>query len=311
MPSAMFDLPPAADTVVLCVNPKAGRASSQPRIDRLTELLAGSRYQVEVFADLDQAAACAGAWHAQGRLRALIGVGGDGTAAALVNRTPPGLPLGMLPAGTENLLARHFRLGTSAESCARAVAAGRLLRVDAARAAGRIFLLMVGCGFDAAVVDRLHRQRTGHVRRRSYFKPIVAALRSYRYPELRVYLDEGTPRGGGIESPPLTARWLFAFNLPCYGGGLRIAPQADGSDGLLDVCMFRRGNVWHGLRYLGAVLLGRHQALADCTIRRARRLRITAEDEVPYQLDGDPGGRLPVEIETLPGRLTLLAPAPE
>ena len=59
MPSAMFDLPPAADTVVLSVNPKAGRGSSQPRIDRLTELLAGSRYQVEVFADLDQAAACA------------------------------------------------------------------------------------------------------------------------------------------------------------------------------------------------------------------------------------------------------------
>ncbi len=311
MPSAMFDLPPAADTVVLSVNPKAGRGSSQPRIDRLTELLAGSRYQVEVFADLDQAAACAGAWHAQGRLRALIGVGGDGTAAALVNRTPPGLPLGMLPAGTENLLARHFRLGTSAESCARAVAAGRLLRVDAARAAGRIFLLMAGCGFDAAVVDRLHASGPGTsaaavTSNQSSMSCVVTGIPSFGYTWTRA-----RPRRAESESPPLTARWLFAFNLPCYGGGLRIAPQADGSDGLLDVCMFRRGNIWHGLRYLAAVLLGRHQALADCTIRRARRLRITAEDEVPYQLDGDPGGVLPVEIETLPGRLTLLAPAPE
>ena len=103
-------------------------------------------------------------------------------------------------------------------------------------------------------------------------------------------MDEGSPREGGAE-PPLSARWLFAFNLPCYGGGLRIAPQADGSDGLLDVCMFHRGSVWHGLRYLGAVVLGRHQHLADCTIRRAARLRITAEEEVPYQLDGIRGGR--------------------
>ena len=169
---------------------------------------------------------------------------------------------------------------------------------------------MAGCGFDAAVVEGLHRRRTGHVRHRSYFKPIVAAIRSYRYPELRVYLDDG-PAGAGQSQSLLSARWLFAFNLPCYGGGLRIAPQADGSDGLLDVCMFQRGSIWHGLRYLGAVLLAEAPGLADCTMRRAGRLRITAEEETPYQLDGDPGGVLPVEIEVLPGRLTLLAAAEE
>jgi diacylglycerol kinase family enzyme len=311
MPSSTFELPPTADAVVVSVNPKAGPASSQQRIDRLVELLSADGFHVDVLTDLDAAAAEAVRWHAEGRLRALIGVGGDGTAAALVNRTPPGVPLSMLPAGNENLLARHFRLGTSAESCARAVAAGRLFQVDAARAAGRIFLLMAGCGFDAEVVARLHGDRSGHVRRSSYFKPILAAMRSYRYPELRVYLDADRPQQGGTELPPLVVRWLFAFNLPCYGGGLRIAPRADGSDGLLDVCMFRRGNSWHALRYVGAVLLGRHQQLADCTVRRAARLRITAEDVVPYQLDGDPGGTLPVEIESLPGRLTLIAPVEE
>jgi diacylglycerol kinase family enzyme len=310
MPPSTFDLPPASDTVVVSVNPKAGATSAQERIDRLVELLTGRGFRVEVFADLDQAAHQAGLHHAEGRLRALIGVGGDGTAAALVNRTPPGLPLGILPAGNENLLARHFGLGASAESCARAVAAGRAFQVDAGSAGGRIFLLMAGCGFDAAVVELLHRQRTGHVRRLSYFKPIAAAIRSYRYPELRVYLDDGQA-GSGPSRSAVSARWLFAFNLPCYGGGLRIAPQADGSDGLLDVCMFHRGNVWHALRYLGAVLLERHQDLADCTMRRTRRLRITADEETPYQLDGDPGGVLPVEIEALPGRLTLLAPAEE
>ena len=103
--------------------------------------------------------------------------------------------------------------------------------------------------------------------------------------------------------------WFFGFNLPCYGGSLRFAPDADGSDGLLDVCTFRRGSLWHGLRYLAAVKLGTPSA--------AGRLRPLAgrgvfgsppRREVPYQLDGDPGGVLPVEIEMVPSRMTWVVP---
>ena len=54
--------------------------------------------------------------------------------------------------------------------------------------------------------------------------------------------------------------------------------------------------------------LGQHQRLADCTTRRVRRLRITADAQVPYQLDGDPGGLLPLDVQVLPGRLTLVVP---
>ena len=109
-------------------------------------------------------------------------------------------------------------------------------------------------------------------------------------------------------SPQLSVRWLFAINLPRYGGGFRIAPQADGADGLLDMCAFRGGHFWRGLGYVAALLLRQHQRLADCTIRRVRRLRITADAPVPYQLDGDPGGLLPLDVQVLPGRLTLVVP---
>ena len=88
-----------------------------------------------------------------------------------------------------------------------------------------------------------------------------------------------------------------------------MAPQAVGTDGLLDLCTFDRGSLWHGLRYAGGVLLGRHQRMADCHTRRVRRMRITSESEVPYQLDGDPGGTLPVEVEMLPGYLRVVVPA--
>ncbi|MGA2619472.1 MAG: diacylglycerol kinase family protein [Thermoguttaceae bacterium] len=300
-------LPPDASRVLILVNPTAGRRRAWPRVNRLVELLEQRDFQVQVSTELAEAALAANRWHGEGRLRALVGVGGDGTAAALVNRTVAGLPITMLPAGNENLLARYLRLDEDPEACCRSIAAGRVIRLDAARAGDRIFLLMASCGFDADVVHRLHRRRRGHIRTSSYVRPILDSIRGYKYPELQITCDADDPPAGPRQTP-LAARWLFAFNLPCYGGGLRIAPQADGSDGLLDICTFRRGGLRHGLAYAAAIYLQRHFRLADFAHRRLRRLRVASAAEVPYQLDGDPGGFLPVEIEALPQRLTLVVP---
>ena len=105
---------------------------------------------------------------------------------------------------------------------------------------------------------------------------------------------------------PRAARWVFVVNLPKYAGGLRLVPDAVGNDGLLDVCLFRRGSLLHGLRYFAGVMLGRHRRWEDFSHVRVRKLRIESDREVPYQLDGDPGGVLPVEISVLPGRVRMV-----
>ena len=315
--------------VVVSINPKAGAGSAANRVARLVQLLRQEGLNVAVLTNLDEVAAESNRLFAEGRLRTLIAVGGDGTAAELVNRTVPGLPLTVFPAGNENLLARHFGLGPTPQECCHTVVEGATVQRDAGRAGApgtpgrRIFLIMVGCGFDADVVRCLHLRRTGHVTRASYFSPIMASIRHYDYPELRVYWSEDgvansgvpfdqEPGDGGPGQAPETMtdglRWLFAFNLPCYGAGLQIAPEADGSDRLLDVCTFRQGGLWHGLCYTVAVLTGTHRWLTDFAQRRVGRLRVTSDSKVPYQLDGDFGGFLPVEIEVLPKRLTLVVP---
>ena len=291
------------EKIVISVNPIAGARSAQPRVERLVDLLGRQGFRVEVLTDLDQVAEQANRWHTEGHLKALVGVGGDGTAAELVNRTTVGLPITMLPAGNENLLARHLGIGKSPEDICQTIVDGRLVRLDVGRANGRLFLIMLGCGFDAEVVRRVHGRRKGHIRSRNYFKPILDAACSYRYPELRLHYEDNTG------SPHAVVRWLFAFNLPCYGGHLPLAPQAVGTDGQLDICAFRRGSLLNGLRYAAAVYLRRHQRMADCTTARVRRVRITSDAEVPYQLDGDPGGLLPVEVEVVPRRLAILVPA--
>ena len=313
-------LPPEANGVVISVNPIAGARSARPRVDRLAALLRDEGFHLEILTDLSAVADLANRWHVEGRLRALVGVGGDGTAAELVNRTEAGVPLTMLPSGNENLLARHLGLGASPESVCRTVADGKRIQLDAGKANDRIFLLMIGCGFDADVVRRVHGRRKGHIRTRDYFGPILESIRHYEFPELRLHWEQrapvSQPPAGGLPSttpggecpPPEVVRWLFAFNLPCYAGRLPLAPRASGDDALLDICAFRRGSLMSGLRYAAAVVLRQHHRLADCTMKQVRRLRITSDAEVPYQLDGDPGGLLPVDVEVAPNRLTMIVP---
>jgi diacylglycerol kinase family enzyme len=192
-----------------------------------------------------------------------------------------------------------------AAAIAQMVAEGYTAWIDAGRANGRLFLLVASIGFDADVVRRLHAARQGNIRRWTYAKPIVQSLRNYRYPELRVSC---APVGEGAGSSVVHCRWAFVFNVPRYGFGLKFTTDADPSDGQLDVCTFQRGGLWNGLRYLAAVLLERHQKLLQYTGIRAARLRIESEVEVPYEIDGDPGGVLPLEIETVPRRVRMLVP---
>ena len=236
-------LPAGADQVLIAVNPRAGRGPVAVRVERLREKLAEQGFAAHVCTVLDEVCCRANQLHAEGRLRALVGVGGDGTAAELVNRTNPGVPVTLLPAGTANLLARHYRLPSQPEKLAQIIQAGTILRLDAGRAGPRIFLLMVGCGFDAEVVHRVHAYRQnsrggGHISYWSYLKPILQAIRSYSYPEIRIYWDEAG------ETKPSVAdrcRWMFACNLPRYGWSLPLAPAAVATDGRVGlVCLQAR-----------------------------------------------------------------------
>ncbi len=303
----------SANHVIVLVNPKAGRGPSISQINQLYGLLRDQGRKVDVLKDIGEVSEQAGEAFRAGKLRAVVCIGGDGTVAELVNRTDPGVPILVYPGGTGNLLARFLRMRPDPNFIAGVVESGQALKWDAGIANGRVFLLHVGCGFDAAVVEQVHGRRLqagpGHISYWSYVNPILRTIRSYNYPEMEVRWEPAPPEERSKLSDPWVVRWLFVFNFPLYGWRLRLAPQADAKDGLLDVCAFQRGFLWNGLRYLTAVQLGCHCRLQDCRVARILRLRAVAKEPVAYQLDGDPGGRLPLEIEVAAGRLTLLAPS--
>jgi len=302
----VWQLTADADQVLVAMNARAGAGSSQRKVEQLTALLGEAGLNTMVLTSLDDIADRAAALHQVGTLRAVVAAGGDGTVAEVVNRTQPGIPVAVLPVGTENLLARYLGLNRGPAAVAEAVIEGYVARLDAGRAGDRLFLLMASAGFDADVVGRLHASRRGNISHFSYLKPILDSMRSYDYPCLRIRLMDA--ESGAQSEQDVCACWAFVFNLPCYGFGLKIAPLATGMDGRLDLCAFRGGSLWHGLTYLGQVLCGSHQNCPDTVFTRIRKLRIESDRPAPYQLDGDPGGMLPVEIEVVPRRLSLVAP---
>lgn len=295
------DLPNAASHVILAVNPKAGARARQDLIEQLQRELEAHELTSEIITDSDQLRAVTSQPGFAAKLRAVVAAGGDGTVARVANYTPPGTPLAVLPLGTENLLSKYLNTSSDPHELASVIARGATIQFDAGMAGEQLFLLMLGCGFDAEVVRRMHLQRRGNISHLSYAKPILDAIRNYQYPELRVYCRDGE---GKVTE--LTARWVFVVNIPRYAGGLEISPDAVADDGLLNVCTFKEGSLWNGLIYLSGILMGQHRSWRDVVTVKAAEVRIESDKEVPYQLDGDPGGSLPVTITILPRRLTLL-----
>lgn len=311
-------LRPASDVrrILVAASPHAGARSRRGTVREIVALLDKGGYHVHATEDIEELQGLAAEWHSAGQLRTVLACGGDGTASLVRNRVPLAVPLLAVPMGTENLLGRYLSQSAEPASVLQTVEEGVTVQLDlgsvqsGGRPAdevpsdGRYFLMMISAGFDAEVVRRLHDRRRGHVTRRSYVQPALAAIRSYQYPELQLYCGEDG--SGSVE--PVCCRWAFAFNLPLYACGWQIAPDAVGTDALFDICTFGRGSFLQTARYLWHVMRGKHLQLPDAQRIRHKRFRLEASDggEVAFQLDGDCGGVLPVEVDLLPGELRLL-----
>ena len=300
-------------TVVISVNPNSGSSDQSSVVESLAEKLIGAGFEVRVLSDIEVVKSTvnelcvpsdcktdSSSTSQSGGLRAVVAAGGDGTVSLLANSLPPQTPLAILPLGTENLLAKYLGLTADPDAIANMIAGGRTVRLDSGKANGKLFLVMASCGFDADVVHRVHSQRKGHIRHWSYVLPTFRAISQYRYPKLRIRNSE--------TDKPLEAKWAFIFNVPRYAMNLPIVWDADPSDAQLDLCTFRGGNLFRGLFYLAAICLRQHRGWKYSHLSQFKKIRIEADERVPYQLDGDPGGVLPLEIEVIPKFLRLLVP---
>ncbi|MBS0266470.1 MAG: diacylglycerol kinase, partial [Planctomycetes bacterium] len=286
--------------VVIQRNPRSGTGAGRHELLELVRDLRRLGYRPRMFKNRDRMEA----WLAQPQIQAqiccVVAAGGDGTVSDVLNRYP-GLPLGILPLGTENLAARYLGLTRSGRDLARVIAGGQTRILDLCQISSRRFVLMASVGFDADVISRLHTTRTGNISRVSYVQPILESVRKYGYPEVRLWIDDAPE--------PWRCKMAVIVNVPIYALGLNVARGATGDDALLDIRLFLRGSAFQMVRYLCNVALGTHEQLPDVQSVRGRRVRIEADVPVPIQVDGDSAGWTPAEISVLPSALEVYVPA--
>jgi len=227
--------------------------------------------------------------------------GGDGTAgdvaAGLIGT---GVPLGILPAGTFNNIARALGLPSDPVAAARLLASARPRAMDAGFANGRVFLEVAGVGLDAAVMPFGERLKA-----RQLSALLPALIRLARFRAVEVTLDLDYARGIRVHTP------LVAIaNGPFYGAGFAVAPEARWDDGRLTVRVFEGvtvpGLLWYFLRIARHRLPTRPRGQTF----RARRVRVCAEVPLAVHADGRAIGTTPMTFEAQQAALQVLVPAP-
>ncbi|RQX13974.1 diacylglycerol kinase [Micromonospora ureilytica] len=293
--------------VAVLANPTAGRGRHRALLPRLLEGLAAGGRPVRllpVSSPAEAEAVCRAAV-ADGA-GALVAVGGDGTVhRALQAVAGTDVPFGAIPAGTGNDFALDVGFPAdplaAAAVIAEAVRDGRSRPVDLARMVGvdgaeRWYGAVLAAGFDAIVNERANRMRWPRGPRRYELAILVelARMRPRRY----------TLRLDGV-SQDMDAVLVAVGNCPTYGGGMRICPDADPTDGLLDVVVAGPVDRRTLVRVKPRIYEGTHVRHPMVYSFRARTVELAAEGITSYA-DGERSLELPVTISAVPGALRLL-----
>lgn len=297
-------VPRYAALVLIVFNPTAG-AGRRRRLSRALDALRAQGMRPELAETrgpgdaeaLARDAACRG-------VGIVVAAGGDGTIAEVAaGLAGSAATLGVLPLGTANVLAWELGVPASPERAAQVVAAGRgaMLHPGLARFADgrtRLFVQMLGAGFDASVVAHLDLALKRRLGRAAYVWQSLRELPRYGFPTITVEID-------GISG---TAASVIVTKGRLYAGRYRIAPDANPSAPGFQVVVFRKPGALQAALAGAALPLGLIPRMPGVDILPAGRVTLRSSDAVPVQCDGDPAGVLPVQISDAAGPLRLLLP---
>ena len=289
--------------VLAVFNPVTGRHTTEAIIAPLQNEAAARSVDLHVELTLYPGHAIEIAAAAGNDVDAVIAIGGDGTVSDVVDGVEGlSIPVGIIPAGSTNVIAKELGIPRDLREAARiALGDGELIAIDHARIAGKSLLHMAGAGYDAAIMRDTSRRVKRWLGWIAYLPP---AIRHINYPlfPLEVTVDD-------------TVHQTDARLVLCAIGGTIISPRfkvgdgIDRTDGLMDVCIYSPPTVGGALSAMGWIALGHPGRSRWLTQHRGRRVRLDARPGIPFEIDGDYRGELPVEIEMLTSPVRIYAPS--
>ncbi len=296
---------------LLIINPRSGGGTGGRTWHAVEAMLRsrGTAYEALFTQSADSAESQV--LHALGRREdwhAAIVIGGDGTIHSVLGALRRrGVALAVIPAGSGNDTARGFGIPLATEAALDAALQERCLEADLLSGADGLTLTAVASGFDAQVAVNVNRSRYKRLcnaigaGRLAYLIGILHTLMTFKPCRVSVTCD-------GKEQAFENAWLVSVCNLPSYGGGLLICPQAKADDGLLDVCVVHGVSRGQLLRLLPTVVKGKHTRLPFVTMLSGRSVAVRFAEPRHAIGDGESLGTVPQAVRCEPGALRVLSP---
>jgi YegS/Rv2252/BmrU family lipid kinase len=299
----------------LVVNPRSGNGETGRRWPDISAAVLKSMGDcASAFTDAPMHAAELTAKALEAGYRCIVSVGGDGTLNEVVNGffqakggPPADAVLAVIPRGTGGDFRRSF--GWTADlraACAR-IRGEETRRLDVGRVsfigpdgcpAQRYFVNVASFGVSGQVDREVNRASKGLGGKATFFLASAKAMWRYRDQRVRLRADAGP----WTEE---TVTTVAVANGQYFGGGMRVAPTADPSDGYFDVTVWSGYTLFDFAFKSRRIYDGTHVALPGTRTFRARLLEAESDEEVLLDVDGEQPGRLPAQVEVLPSALKL------
>lgn len=288
--------------LALLVNPSSAHGRALKLLPRVEQALDARRLVFRVQRTRDLRHGVAQALQAVEAGEVPIVMSGDGLVGAIGGALAGSdTPLGIIPAGRGNDLARVLGIPDAPEEAVSVIAAGNSRRIDVGEANGERFLGIASVGFDS-VANRLANET--HFLRGNlvYAYAALRTLLGWKPVRFTIRIGEERARFSGYS--------VSVANSRAFGGGMFIAPDAELDDGEFDIVVV--GDVSR-LRFVGnlpKVFKGTHVKEDEVRVFRAPRLELSASRPLPVYADGEHLTELPVSLRLLPRSLSVIVPPP-
>jgi YegS/Rv2252/BmrU family lipid kinase len=285
--------------LALLVNPSSGGGRALRLLPRIEAVLDGHRVPFRVVRTKSMEHGIAKALRAVGAGEVPVVVSGDGMVGAIGGAMAgAATPLGIVPVGRGNDLARVLGIPTEPERALEVVLAGHSRVIDVGEANGKPFLGIASAGFDSDAnrIANESRLRGNLV----YAYAALRALAAWKPARFTIAIDEQRTRVEGYS--------VVVANNSAYGGGMYVAPDAALDDGEFDVVTIEKVGKLRFVSNLPKVFKGTHVHNDEVRVVRASRLSLSASRPFAVYADGEHLTDLPADLRVIPRALRVLVP---